>query len=883
MKTFLKIFGALVVLIVAAMIVLPMIFKDDLIAIAKEESNNAVNAKIDFGDFNLSLFRSFPDFFFSIEDVSVSGIDEFEGVELARIGELDLVIDLMSVIKGESIQLKRISLVEPNINILVLENGMANYDIAKTDSTAVQDEEEEEDDGEGAAFKMDLKEISIVDGIFVYEDRTMPMSMGLHDLDLSLSGDMTASQTNLQTHGEVADVDFYFDGIGYIRDAKVVLDAGIGMNLDEMKFTFLDNKLNLNELPLSFEGWLAMPNDAIDMDFKFAASETEFKEILSMIPAEFAKDLEGVETSGSLALDGYVKGTYLDSILPAFGVNLAVNDGMFKYPDLPKSVDKINVKASVESADGDLDHTIVDVSNFSFVMADNPFRFDLYVSEPMSDPFVRSNMDGKIVIDNIKDVIPLPEGDELAGTFIAKINLEGRVSTLEKEQYEDFKAEGNLEVNQFHYASDSLDYLIDLKHAKLKFTPAFAELNDLDMLIGKSDLKANGRLENFIGYALTDKATLKGKLSLNSKLLDLNELSGSDGSDVAEEAETPEADSSESMEALLLPKRIDFTTSAVIGELIYDDIVIKNISGAIVLKDEKLSLANTSMNLLEGRMIMNGFYETTDSLRPTFDFGMDIDGFDVKQTSEKFVSIEKLAPIIKHSTGKYSTDLKVNGAMDSGMNPIFESFNGKGSLLTQNIQIEDFKPLVQVSKAIKYNDLNPLAVNDVNIKFTIAGGKVFVEPFDLKVGNSKVTISGYNSLDQSINYTLDFEIPRKEFGGAANSALDGLLSQASSKGVDVNVADNISIAVKVEGTVTEPKIKTDFSSSAKNAKEAIKDQAKEMLEEKKKELERQAKEEAERKKKELEEQAKKELEKAKQEAKKKAEEEAKKRLKGLFK
>jgi hypothetical protein len=891
MKTFLKIFGAFIILVLAAMIVLPMIFKDDLVALAKEESNTAVNAKVDFGDFNLSLFRSFPNFFFSIEDVSVSGINEFEGVELARIGELDLVIDLMSVVKGESIQLKRISLVEPNINILVLENGMANYDIAKTDSTAVE-EEDEEDDGETSSFKMDLKEISIVDGEFVYEDRTMPMTMGLHDLDLSLSGDMTASKTNLQTHGEVADVDFYFDGIGYIRDAKVVLDAGIGMDLDQMKFDFLDNKLMINALPLSLEGWLAMPNDAIEMDLTYAASETEFKEILSMVPAEFAKDLDGVETAGSLALDGYVKGSYLDSIYPAFGVSLLVKDGMFKYPDLPKSVEDINVNAKVESADGDLDHTIVDVSNFSFVMADNPFRFDLYMSEPISDPFLRSNMDGKIVIDNIKDVIPLPEGDELAGTFIAKLNLEGRMSTLEKEQYEEFKAEGKLEVNQFHYASDSLDYPIDLKHAQLQFTPAFAQLNDLDMLMGKSDLKANGRLENFIAYALTDKATLKGNLNLASNLMDLNELSGSDEAE-AEEEETAVADSSESMEALLLPKRIDFTTTASIGELIYDDLSIKNIRGAIVMRNEKMSLENTSMELLEGNMTMNGYYETTDSLRPTFDFGMDINGFDVKQTSEKFVSIEKLAPIIKHSTGKYSAKMKVGGAVDEGMNPIYESFNGQGGLLTQNIQIEDFKPLVKISKAIKYNDLNPLAVNDVNINFTIAGGKVFVEPFDLKVGDSKVTISGYNSLDQSINYTLDFEIPRKEFGGAANSALDGLLAQASSKGVDVKVADNISIAVKVEGTVTEPIVKTDFASAGQNAKEAIKDQAKEMLEEKKKELERMAKEEAERKKKELEDQAKKEAEKKKKELeeeakkelekqKKKAEEEAKKKIKGLF-
>lgn len=882
MKTFLKILGALVILVIAAMIILPIVFKDDLVALAKEEGNKAVNAKIEFEEVRLSLFKSFPNFFFAIEGLKITGLDEFSEVELAHIKELDLVIDLMSVIKGESIQLKRIGIIEPKINILVLENGKANYDIAKTDSTVVEAEDSEIEQ-EGAAFKMDLKEISIVDGIFIYEDRSMPMAMGLHDLDIKVSGDMTAAQTNLQTHGEVADVDFYYDGIGYIRDAKVILDAGIGMNIDQMKFDFLDNRLKVNELPLSMEGWLAMPESAIDMDLTFAASETEFKEILSMVPAEFTKDLEGVETAGSLALDGYVKGTYLDSLYPAFGVNLLVKEGMFKYPDLPKSVESINVKAKVESADGDLDHTIVDVNNFSFVMADNPFRFDLYVSEPISDPFIRSHMDGKIVIDNIKDVIPLPEGDELSGTFLAKMNLEGRMSTLEKEQYEEFQAEGNLEVNEFRYTSDSLDYPINLKYAKLKFTPAFAELNDLNLLIGKSDLRANGRLENFVGYALTDQATLKGNLNLASTTLDLNELSGSDQEEVEEVNKTEEADSSESMAALLLPKRIDFTTTARIGEVIYDDLNIKNIEGAILLRNEKMSLQNTSMELLDGKMTMDGYYETTDSLRPSFDFGMDISDFDVKQTSETFVSIEKLAPIIKHSTGKYSAKMKVGGAMDSGMNPIYESFNGKGGLLTQNVMIEDFKPLVKISKAIKYNDLNPLAVNDVDIKFTIAGGKVFVEPFELKVRDSKVTISGYNSLDQSINYTLDFEIPRKEFGGAANSALDGLLSQASSKGVDVKMADNISIAVKVEGTVEEPIIKTDFSSSAKKAKEAIKDQAKEMLEEKKKELERMAKEEAERKKKELEDQAKKELEKQKREAQKKIEEEAKKKLKGLFK
>ncbi len=891
MKTILKVVGVLIILIIAALFILPVIFKDDIVKLAKQETNKVVNAEVDFGDINLSLIKSFPDFFLSMEDLKVKGVGQFNDVTLAELGELDLVIDLMSVIKGETIQLKRIALVDANIHLKVMADGKANWDIAKSDSTATKEVEKEPTE-EGAPFKMELQEISIVNANFVYQDLSMPMSMGMHGLNASITGDMSASETNLDALVTIDDTDFSFDGADYLNDARAELKAGLGMNLDEFKFTFLENTLRVNELPLAFDGWVAMPNDAIDMDITYAASETAFKEFLSMIPAEFSKDLEGVQTSGTLALDGYVKGTYIDSTYPAFALNLQVADGMFKYPDLPKSVTEININTKIESADGDLDHTIIDVSKFAFNMAGNPFSLTLYMSEPISDPFIRSSMQGKIIIDNVKDVIPLEEGDELAGIIDAKLNLEGRLSTLEREEYESFKATGDLEVSGLHYKSDSLDYPVDVDHAKMTFTPAFAELSDLNMKVGKSDFQAKGRLENFIGYALSDNAILHGQLDLNSQLMDINELAGIDPEEEESEskggegnggnAENPEG-SEEPMEALLLPKNIDFTTTADIKKLIYDDLTIENIGGSIVLNEEKLNMKNTKMDLLEGSMLMNGFYESTDSLRPTFDFAMDIDKFDVQKTSEKFVSIQQMAPIIKHSKGKYSTKLTIAGALDNGMNPIYDSFNGKGKLKTHSVKVEGFKPLKKVSKAIKYDKLDPLDVNDVNLTFNIVGGKVFVEPFDLKVDDSKVTISGYNSIDQTMYYTLDFEIPRKELGGEANSALDGLLSQAASKGVDVNVADNINIGVIVEGDVSDPKIKTDFSAAKENAKKAIEDQAKKMLEEKKKELERQAREEAEKKKKELEEKAKKELEKQKKEAQKKLEEEAKKKLKGLFK
>ncbi len=790
------------------------------------------------------------------------------------------MVDLMSVIKGETIQVNKISIVKPKVHAKVLANGNANYLIVKEDSSAVEEVAVESD--ESTSFQLQLKEIKVIDGIVVYEDATLPLQMKIDALNLNLAGDLTENITQIDLNGGVEKINLTFDGIHYMKDVKVLLDAAMEMNLEEFKFTFKENEVRVNELPLGFDGWLAMPNDPIDMDFTFHAKETDFKELLSMIPAAFAQDLEGVKTEGTLALDGYAKGTFIDSTYPAFGLNMKVNNAMFQYPDLPKSVDDIQIKASVESKDGDIDHTIVDVPEFHLKMAENPFDLNFYLATPLSDPYIKAGMKGKLVLDNLKDMIPLEKGDELGGIVTADMNVAGLVSTLEKEQYEEFEAKGNLVVEGIHYASDSLDYPIDLTKAAMEFTPKYVELSELNMLLGKSDLSAQGRLENFIGFALKDDQVLKGTLNVQSKLLDINELAGIDPE--AEEEEVIDTNAvEEPLEVVLIPQNIDFITQASINKLVFDNMNIENIKGEIELKEEKVAMKNTSMELLEGSMMMNGFYETSDSTRPTFDFGMDISNFDLKTTVETFNTVQKLAPIAKKSEGTYSTKMKISGAMDNQMEPLYESLFGSGLINTQNIEVKGYEPLQKIAKTIKYDQLDPLGFNDVAISFRISEGKVFVDPFTNKIGNTQLTIAGSNSFDQTIDYVFSFAIPREEFGAAANDAVNGLLAQASAKGVDLNVSDVINIDVGLKGPATNPKITADFKKNKSKATDAIKEKAKEEFNKKKEELEQKAKEELEKKKKELEEKAKEELEKQKEEAKKKLQEEAKKKLKGLFK
>jgi hypothetical protein len=93
-------------------------------------------------------------------------------------------------------------------------------------------------------------------------------------------------------------------------------------------------------------------------------------------------------------------------------------------------------------------------------------------------------------------------------------------------------------------------------------------------------------------------------------------------------------------------------------------------------------------------------------------------------------------------------------------------------------------------------------VKDMKISFTIKNGRVSTKPFDLKMGNYVVNLSGDTGLDQSIDYTGKVKIP----------------TSASKMGQLANLS---TIDLKIGGTFTKPKVSLDTKSMAKQAASAV--------------------------------------------------------------
>jgi hypothetical protein len=897
---------AIIVLIIGAAVVLPIIFKDNIIKLAQDEANKNLNATIAFEDIDISLFTHFPDFTLSITEVSVTGKDQFDGVKLADIGAIQISLDLMSVIGGEHIKVNAFGLVKPDMHVIVLEDGTANYDIAKPSE---ETETEEETSGESADFSASVSEYFIRNAHIIYDDRQGNMYAELVDFTHEGSGDFTQDNFLLKTNTSSEEITYKMDGMSYLSRTNFEMKFDINVDMPNMKFTFDENSVRLNALELNFDGWVAMPDEPeapIDMDMTFGTAQTDFKSILSLVPAVFMTDFNDIETAGSLALSGMAKGRMVGDLLPAFDVNLKVADAMFHYPDLPKSAENIAIDLRAQNKGGSDDNTIIDINTFHVELAKNPIDLTLHMRTPISDPFIDATVKSDFDLGTIKDVIPLEEGQSLTGKVFSDLRMKGNQSAIDQERYQDFEASGTLALTDFNYVDPTLPYATLIKKCSLAFSPQYAELSQLDMLIGKSDMSLVGRMDNIVAWYVANEP-LSGTFNFSSNFLDVNEFmeeETAEGEEVAEE---------ESTGVVEIPAGFDFVLNTNIKKLLYDGIDITNITGSVILRDQAINMKGLSMNLMDGSMVMGGKYSTKNPAKPLFDFDMNISQWDVVTTFEKMDIVKESAPVLESATGRFSTKMKMAGAMDQNMDPIYNTLTGGGKLTTHNVKIQNPESLAKVAKAVKYDKLKDVTLDNVNVSFYFEDGRIKVDPTQFVIGKEIPSIfSGSHGFDKTLDYVLNLDIPTASLGGAANQLMSGLMSQANKvAGTNAAVPDRLKVDVDIEGIVGDAKITPRFAGSEKSAGDQAKDKVMDEVNKKKDELENQARAEADKAKAQAQAEADRlkneamdakakaeadakakanaakakaeaEAKKKADEAKKKAEAEAKKKLKGLL-
>lgn len=820
-KRSIQVLVILIVLIIAALIIVPMVFKPQLMELAKKEINNSVNAKVEFSDFQVSLLKGFPNLYVGLKGLTVVGIDDFANDTLVAFDTFSVKVDLMSVFGMKNIKVKSILLDGPRLTARITREGKVNWDIAKpsTDTAKVEQAATSE---QPSNLKVALRKFEIRNAVIKYIDDSSNMSATINNLNFLLSGNMGMDVTNLNIKSTIDAFTFSMYGLKYVNKAKMGFNGDIGADMINSVYTFKDNEYYINAISLFFAGSVKMPKDDIDVDMTFNTNKADFKSILSLVPAIYMKDFEGLQASGKVKLQGFAKGTYNDKVMPSAGLELMVENAMFKYPALPKSANNINVDTKVNFDGVDMDKTTVDVNRFHVELAGNPFDAQVHVSTPMSDMQVAGSINGKVDFTSLSDVVPL-DSMTLMGLLESNLDFGGRMSYIDKGEYEKFKADGTVKLTNFEFVSPDLPQGLKIIESTMNFSPKYVDLASFDSKIGKSDLKMTGRLENFIPYVFNNK-TIKGNLNVTSNVLDANEfMSGGETADTA-------AVDTTAMSVIEIPKNVDFLMTTKVNHIYYDKMDISSLNGKLAVKDGKVNMDNLNMNMLDGSLNVNGEYNTQNIKKPAVAFDMNVKDFDIPTTIKSFSMLSKIASSAKEVKGKVSTQFTMTATLDSTMSPVLNSIDAKGKLQSQSIGFTNSKVFGKIADFLKKDALRNPEMKDVNLNFRIKDGRVYIDPFDTKIADFKMKLGGDMGIDQTLNFKAKMSIPRTQLGGLNNLA-DDLLSKAASKGLNVKVSDVINLNVKIGGTTTDPEVRPDWGSSESDdsqtsAKETVKETVK---------------------------------------------------------
>lgn len=587
-KKTMKIAGITLGVILLLLLILPFAFQGKLAKLVKEEGNKMLNAQFDFRTLNISLLRNFPSASVSLEDFWLKGTGPFENDTLIQAGELTAAVNLFSLFGDGGYDISRIIVKDTRVHAIVLEDGRPNWDVMKPSPDA----ETPEDETAQETFRIKLQKLSVDNLSVVYDDRQGGVFADLSRLEADCSGDFGSDRTVVDLKMETPSLTCRTGGIPLLNKVSLEADMDVDADLAEGKFTLRENMLRLNAIQLNLDGWLAQTKQGMDMDLRLNTNEVGFKELLSLIPAIYAKDFQDLKTDGKVTLNAFARGSMEGNTkVPQFEVNLDVKDAMFRYPSLPAGVEKINISALVRNAGGPLNATEISVAPFDFVLAGNPFSLNATVKTPVSDPDFHLTARGKLDLGKVKEVYPLDDM-QLNGLVQADLELGGRLSMVEKEQFEQMQAKGSLRLNQMKLVLKDMPP-VDIQQSVFTFSPRYLQLSETTVNIGKNDLTLDSRFENYLGYALKG-STLKGTLNVSSNHLNLNDFMSADTT--AAVAEVP-ADTA-AMGVIRVPENIDFQMQAAFRELLFDKMTLTDGKGTLLVRNGTVDMRNLSFNTM---------------------------------------------------------------------------------------------------------------------------------------------------------------------------------------------------------------------------------------------------------------------------------------------
>jgi hypothetical protein len=818
------IFAVIAILIIGAGIAVYTLFPPSKIkAMVLPQAEKALGRQVNIDKVGLSIY---PFFGVRIQGLQVANTSRagFSSDPFVKLSDFNVKIKVLPLLH-KKLDIREIVLKQPWILVETDSTGSFNFsDLAMmAKDTTVKAAQGEKKAGPALPIPLTLDKFAIEKGSILYWDRKGGTKISLGEINQQVNMAIDQELKDIRTNGQLVisnisvltkDVPKPMSGLTLTFSHDLGIDVVNGM------LSIKQVKASLQKIAITLVGSVKNFNAKPDLDLSITSDRIAIADILAEIPLEVVKEIRKTQATGNAEFTVKVAGV-VDSTGPSIDGTLKIMDGMVRYTDLPEAIKGLNVDLAFTG-------NSLNIANLELSLGPNPIKARALI-ENFKKPRIDAMVDAKVNLDDLKNIVAMPQGTSVGGTVIAKIEAKGEVDPADPAR---LALNGNVALNQVTATTPAVTKPV-VANGVIDFT-AKRIAPKLQVVIGSSSMNFSGELTEYLSLATPAKKGAKSRPRLNftiaSPLLNTNEFLPASSSATAETKPQTTAASAPAKTAttpqLLLPAPLpgfDMVGSITTGKLIYQQAELNNLR-------LKFNAINDIINL----DVKTGLFEGSMSQV------LDVDARNNRDLSTKSVltiSNVQLSKLITAFKG-YIPDAN---ALIAGLKNIDQSLSGKvnvqsdlvsrggtmddllnkmnGTIKTQFLDGSWNGPIIRkiAASTEKFFKLDGLKFRDYTLNATIKNGVVTLDKCAIAaplVGDwdfkGSAGFDGSMNLNASAHLTSALSKPIVALQNGAKNAAAGLLQKglggsaagAAVAGIAGNAINQGGIPIDKEGRVT---------------------------------------------------------------------------------
>ncbi|MGB3799653.1 MAG: AsmA-like C-terminal region-containing protein [Lewinella sp.] len=741
-------------LAVLVLLLLPFVavqfFGGPIAARVVDSLNERFPTEIEVGEYDLSLFRSFPHLSVDLREVNVQGSD---GDPLLKAEHVGCLLDLGSLFG--KIRIRGFQIDRGNLWLRTDEDGNTNYQVAGYTPVG--------DAGGGGAgevsvsFAVDLAQFNEV--LVQYDDRQLRTLATVLIEKARLTGDFSADQYTLDTDGTVRVEQVDLDNTRYVGRESLAISGKTTIDHLKGSYTFSPLNLSVRDLDVSATGSLTPTEAGLACDLQLSSATGSLDDIVALLPGSVVGTMAEWDTEGELNLAATIKGDWTQSDYPRINGELGFSDGRIGSPRINVGAQDIELRATFAYLDGPRGGVqTFAVEEFSGTFRGEPFRMRLDL-EDLKDPVIDFSADGSLPLATLPAFLPNDRAMESDGiVYFTNLRVKGRYADMiEARRMSRVSSVGIIQIEDGEFAFN--DRLLKLPTGTLKLSDNRLKVENLRVSMESSDFTLNGETTNYLPVLLADSlnskdASLKFAGSMRGSDLNIGEILSLFTSSEADRAEADITDR-DSLTRRDIARRarltdvLDGSFEAEIANWRWDRLEGESFRGQLEFYRGQLEIRGIT-DAMDGQFRVDAstfFRETTHSrvrLSAT-----DIDAPTFFYQLEDFEQEVLTADNIQ---GRMQANMLLDLYYDELGNFDYERFTALAGLEIRDGELHNFGMLENFAFALKSADLERVRFTRLANYFEITDRTIYIPAMFIQSSAINLTLSGSHTFDQYLEY-----------------------------------------------------------------------------------------------------------------------------------